>query len=80
MSLMIRLERRFKKLLSWNMGPSTQMKCNIPQHKNCQGRLHPPESFSTPEGRKRERWETRQEDTKQRVGESKDQTKRKTSM
>ena len=36
--------------------------------------------FLTPEGRKRERWETKQDDSKQRARESNDQTKRKTSM
>ena len=36
--------------------------------------------FSTPEGRKRERWETKQDDSKQRARESNDQTKRKTLM
>jgi len=56
------------------------MKCNLSQHTNCGGRLHLPGSFKTSDGRKRERWETKQDDSKQKAREPNDQTKRKTSM
>ena len=37
------------------------MKCHIPQHKKCGGSIHPPGSFKSGAGRKRERWTTREE-------------------
>ena len=56
------------------------MKCNLSQHINCGGRLHSPGSFKTSEGRKMERWVTKQDDSKQMARESNDQPKRKSSM
>ena len=60
--------------------PRSDMKCNLSQHINCGGRLHSPGSFKTSEGRKMERWETKEDDSKQMARESDDQTKRKSSM
>ena len=37
------------------------MKCHVPHHTNCGGSIHPPGSFKTEGGRRRERWTTRQD-------------------
>ena len=56
-----RARKRIKSQAAKTSTPRREMSCNVLQHKNCQGRLHPAGSISTPGGRRRERWETRQE-------------------
>ena len=57
-----RARKRIKSQAAKTSTPRREMMCNIPLHINCKGRLHPPGSISTPEGRRRERWKTRQEE------------------
>ena len=57
-----RARKRIKSQAAKISTPRREMSCNVPQHRNCQGRLHPPGSITTPGGRRRERWESNQEE------------------
>lgn len=57
-----RARKRLKSQAAKTPTPRREMICNARRHENCQGRVHPPGSISTPGGRRKEKWEVRKEE------------------